>query len=83
VPEAQRDDMRVVHGRDGFVLASDPLTQADPLTVRLFDGPSGRERYSIRLDHFRLPGRADLALAESALVLADAGYVHLIRSATR
>ncbi|MHC5212043.1 MAG: outer membrane protein assembly factor BamB family protein [Planctomycetota bacterium] len=83
IPPVPADDLRVIHGQDGFVLAADPLTQADPVTLRVFDGESGQERYSVRLDRFSLPGRADLALVEGAVVLADAGIVHVIRSETR
>jgi hypothetical protein len=80
IPPVPPDDLRVAHGHDGFVLAADPLTQADPVTVRVFDGASGQERYSVLLDKFSLPGRADLALAEGTLVLADGGNLHVIRS---
>jgi outer membrane protein assembly factor BamB len=83
IPPVPPDDLRVAHGHDGFVLAADPLTQADPVTVRVFDGASGRERYSVLLDKLSLPGRADLALAEGTLVLADGGSLHVIRSESR
>jgi outer membrane protein assembly factor BamB len=83
IPPVAADDLRVIHGRDGFVLVADPLTQADPVTLRVFDGESGRERYSVLLDQLSVPGRADLALVEGAVVLADGGTVHVIRSETR
>jgi hypothetical protein len=83
IPPVPADDLRVVHGWDGFVLAADPLTQADPVTLRVFDGESGQERYSVLLDQLSLPGRADLALVEGAVILADGGMVYVIRSDPR
>jgi hypothetical protein len=83
IPPVAADDLRVIHGHDGFVLAVDPLTQANPVTLRVFDGESGQERYSVLLDQFSQPGRADLALVEGAVILADAGTVYVIRSDIR
>jgi hypothetical protein len=37
----------------------------------------------VLLDQLSVPGRADLALVEGAVVLADGGTVHVIRSETR
>jgi hypothetical protein len=50
------------------------------VTLRLFDGATGTERYSGTIEAPHGQGRVQLALAEGALVMAWGGTVHLLQS---
>ena len=77
------DELSVVQGRDGFVLADLPTSSSLPTTLRVVDGESGRERYSVVLDPLSQNGRRDLAAVEGALLLAQGGSVRIVRSPQR
>ena len=77
------DELAVVQGRDAFVLADLPTSSSQPTTLRVVDGETGRERYSVVLDAIGQNGRRDLAAVEGALLLAQGGSVRIVRSATR
>jgi hypothetical protein len=74
---------RVLHGRDGFALVTDSRASGAGAALRLFDGDTGTERYSIAIDELFAAARPDVALAEGVVLLASGGRVTLIRSATR
>jgi hypothetical protein len=74
------DELAVVQGRDAFVLADLPTSSSLPTTLRVVDGESGRERYSVVLDAIGQNGRRDLAAVEGALLLAQGGSVRIVRS---
>jgi outer membrane protein assembly factor BamB len=69
---------RVLHGRDGFVLACDSGGSGGSVTLRVIDGGSGAERYSGALEVPRAQSRVELALAEGAVVMAWGGVVHVV-----
>jgi outer membrane protein assembly factor BamB len=70
----------VVHGRDGFAFVQETGASGGPVTLRLFDGATGTERYSGTIEAPHGQGRVQLALAEGALVMAWGGTVHLLQS---
>jgi hypothetical protein len=83
LPAAVSGYARVAHGRDGFVLIVEPLMRDASATVRLFDGETGRERYSTLLDSLHSQGRPEVTLVEGAVLLASGGRVAVLRSSVR
>jgi|GEM_PF-6967172 len=80
LPEPLSGYARVLHGRDGFALAYDTDGSSGTVTLRVFDGVSGAERYSGVLEVPRTQSRVELGLAEGAVVMAWGGLVHVVRS---
>ncbi|MGQ0551740.1 MAG: outer membrane protein assembly factor BamB family protein [Planctomycetota bacterium] len=83
LPEAPAVAPRIAPARDGFALLIDPLTRDVPATLRLVDGRTGEQRYSIAWTDFAAPGRAEMTVTEGAVLIANGGVVRVLRSASR
>ncbi len=85
LPEPLSGSIQLVHGADGFVLATDTYDRRTGRTLSLVvvRGEGGEDRYSIELETYAPNGQLQVTLTDGAVVLAHGPKIWTLRSDMR